>query len=427
MKTEPIRAAVSLLFVTILLLSPATAVRGENWPFWRGPGRDGVSHEKDIPAKWSKTQNVAWRLPLPGRAGATPIIWENRIFLTSVDGDDLVLMCVSTEGKPFWKRVVGRGNKLVKGAEGDSASPSPSTDGKHVWAFFSNGALGCFDLDGNKVWSFNAQDRFGRFDIAFGLTSTPVLDGDRLYLQFIHSGGAKVVALDKHTGDTLWQQRRPSDAYAECEHSYASPTLYRDAQREYLLTHGADYIVAHSLKDGGELWRCGGFHPQAGYDPSLRFVASPLAVPGLIVVPSAKNGFLFGLKVDGKGNITGKPQYRHWTFDTTPDVSCPLVVDGLVYLCSKTGVLICLDRRTGQQYYQRRTHGYQHRASPIYADGKIFLTARDGHVSVVATGRKFKLLAGNDIGEDTAASPAVSDRRIYLRSFDALYAIGQAN
>lgn len=159
--------------------------------------------------------------------------------------------------------MVGTGNKDVRGDEGNSAAPSPCTDGKHVWTFMANGLLACFTVEGQEVWKLDVQSRYGKLSIAFGLTSTPVLDGERLYLQLIHGEGnpttreAKVVALDKNTGAEVWQHQRASDARAECEHSYASPVLYRDKQREYLLTHGADFVVAHSLKDGSEICAAG--------------------------------------------------------------------------------------------------------------------------------------------------------------------------
>jgi outer membrane protein assembly factor BamB len=300
------------------------------------------------------------------------------------------------------------------------------TDGKHVWAIMGTGDIGCYTLDGKEVWKFNLQDRVGKFNIAFGMTSTPVLDGDRIYLQLLFTGGRHVLALDKNTGKTLWQVERNSDARDECEHSYASPTLYRDGNLEYLLTHGGDYVVAHRLTDGCEIWRCGGLNPPGNYNPTLRFVASPLAVPGLIVVPSAKNGPVLGIDPAVKGNITESEDGHKWRRgENTPDVPSPLVHDGLVYLCRENGTLLVLDAKTGEQVYQERAYSDRYRASPVYADGKIYLTSRDGTVTVVKAGRKFEVLAENKMGESISSSPIISGGRIYLRSFDALYAIGE--
>jgi outer membrane protein assembly factor BamB len=398
--------------------------RAENWPQWRGPQGNGVSQETGLPLRWSKTENVVWRLPLPGPAGATPIVWENRIFLTSAEESDLVVLCVSTDGQLAWKQRLGGDNRPVRGDEGNLASPSPSTDGRHVWAFMGSGDLGCFTVDGQEVWKFNVADRYGKLDIQFGMTSTPLLDGDRLYLQLLHSGASLVIALDKATGREIWKHDRQSDARDECEHSYASPVLYRHNNLELLLTHGCDYVVAHRLTDGGEVWRCGGMNPPGSYNPTLRFVASPVVGPGLVVVPSAKNGPVLALDPAAQGDISQSNESHYWTRESnTPDVPSPLILDGLVYLCREDGTLLCLDAKTGAEYYSKRGHPERYRASPVYADGKIFLTARDGTVSVVKPGRRFELLATNSIQESTTASPVVSGGRLYLRSFDALYAI----
>lgn len=407
------------------LLGVAASVRAENWPQWRGPSNDGISHETDLPVEWSNTKNVAWKLNMPGPAGSTPVVWEDKIFLTSAGpGGDLLLLCIGTDGKNRWERKVTGGDRAVRGDEGNSAAASPLTDGEHVWTFFANGVLACYDFEGQEIWRDDLQKLYGKFQIQFGLTSTPVLDGNRLYLQLLHSGAALVVALDKSTGEEIWKQNRPSDARAECEHSYASPMLYRDNEREFLLTHGCDYIVAHSLSDGHELWRCGGLNPKGRYNETLRFVASPVAVPGLIVVPSAKNGPVLALSPDASGDISDSAQSRLWTkSDNTPDVPSPLVVDGLVYLCHENGVLTCLDAASGKQYYQERAFSDRYRASPVYGDGKIYLSARGGVVTVVEAGRDFEILSSNDMGEPMSASPAISGGRIYFRTFEALYAI----
>ena len=403
-----------------------------DWPQWRGARLDGVSDEIDLPTKWSKTENVAWRLAMPGAAGSTPVITGDRIFVTSVSGSDLLLLCVGTDGTEQWRRTVATGNTDVRGDEGNSASPSACTDGKHVWTVMANGMCGCYTLDGEQVYLFNLQDRYGPFEIAFGMTSTPVLDNGRLYFQFIHGEGnpdtreAMVVCLDAATGNEIWKQPRITGAAKENEHSYASPMLYRDNEREFLITHGGDYVMAHSLKDGVELWRCC-LNPQgASYHPTLRFVASPLATPGMIVVPSAKGQEVLCLRPDIQGDVSDDAAALHWKRDTgTPDVPSPLYHDGLVYLCRENGNLVCVDAKTGEEFYEERTTRDRHRASPLYADGKVYLTARNGVITVVKPGRKFEIIAQNDLGEAISASPAVANGRIYLRTFEALYAIGK--
>jgi outer membrane protein assembly factor BamB len=426
------RRVVAVVGGGLLSAALVTQALADNWPQWRGPNLDGVSREKDLPVQWSKTENVLWRLPLPGPAGATPVVWGDRLYLTSVDGDQLVLLCVSTDGKELWRRVVGTGNRDVRGDEGNSASPSPSTDGKHVWAFMANGLLACYTVDGEEVWKLNLQDRYGKFNIAFGMTATPVLDNGRLYVQLIHGEGnpetreAVVVCLNAADGKEIWKVDRPSDARDECEHSYASPVIYRDKEREFLLTHGADYVVAHSLEDGKELWRCGDLNPKGKYNPTLRFVASPVCAEGLIVVPTAKGGPVVCIKPDAKGDITDNEAAFYWKRPRdTPDVPSPLIVDGLVYFCRENGVVICLDGKTGSQHYEKPTIRDRHRASPVYADGKIYTAARNGNIAVLKAGPEFELLSTNDMEESISSSLVIANGRIYVRTFDALYAIGK--
>lgn len=407
---------------------------GENWPGWRGPAGNGVSSEKNLPVEWSPTQNVAWKLALPGSAGASPVVWGDRIFLTSVnEAGDLLLIAIDTNGKELWQKKVSSGNKAARGDEGNSASPSPVTDGQHVWAFMGDGTLGCYSVSGDELWKFNMQDRYGKFSIQFGMSSTPVLEDGVLYFQLIHGEGnpttreAVVVALEGASGKQLWKVDRPSDAEAENEHSYASAMMYHDGATKLLLTHGADFIVAHDLKDGHEVWRCGGLNrrddPSLRYDPTLRFVASPVSIPGLIIAPSAKGHPVLAIKGNGKGDITNEADKHLWTWKKTPDVPTPVIVDDLVYLCMENGNLTVLEVKTGKEVYTQATHRMRHRASPVYGDGKLYLTARDGKVHVIQAGREFKILAVNDLGEDQSSSPAISNGTIYMRTFQHLWAI----
>jgi outer membrane protein assembly factor BamB len=413
------------LAALLLAAVAAPAARAENWPQWRGPHNDGVSAETNVPAEWGEGTNIAWKLPLPGMGGSTPILWGERIFLTSEDGDDLVLMCVGTDGKERWKRKVGTGKLRYRGNEGNGASASPSTDGQHVWCFFGTGDLACFDLDGKEVWHFNAQDRYGKFKTYHGFHTSPLLDGDRLYLQLIHSNAARVLALDKATGKEVWNVERKSDGHTENEHSYASPVMWRKGDKAYLVTHGNDYAIGHRLEDGAEIWRVGDLNPKARYNAFLRFVASPVATPDLIVIPTAKDHPVVGLRPEATGMVRAGSKFERWRLPRgTPDVPSPLVHDGLVYLCRENGFLTCLDAKTGKQHYSERVHNYKHRASPVYADGKVYLTAHDGTVTVVKAGPKFEKLATNKLPDNISASPVVSGGRIYLRGYGALYAVG---
>jgi len=437
----------------------STPVRADNWPQWRGPHNNGVCEEKNLPTKFDKALNLVWRFPLPGPASSTPAIWGDHIYLTSPEKDtlprlkpgpqargrrgpggrrgqaeqqDLLLMCLSTDGHELWRHAVGHSNRNVMMDEGNLCSPSPVTDGEHVWTLMGTGNLACYDPSGKEVWKLDLEAKYGPFKYSYGLASTPLLDGDRLYFQFIHgqqtthpTNEGFVLALDKTTGKEIWKQMRITDGYRENQHSYASPMIYDDGKMRLLLTHGDDYIIAHRLDTGKEVWRCGGINPKENYNETLRLVASPAVEDGTIIVPSAKRGPVIALRGEGNGDITGSKDFQIWKRSRgTPDVPSPLIHDGLVYLDGEMGVLTVLDAKSGDEIYQKHTVDVRHRASPVYADGKVYLTSHEGDVTVIAAGRHYKLLEKNELGETISASPAISNGRIYFRTYDALWAVG---
>ncbi|MGI9471406.1 MAG: PQQ-binding-like beta-propeller repeat protein [Rubripirellula sp.] len=423
---------ITFLFAPLIVVLGTGECLSDNWGSWRGPTRNGISMETGLPTEWSPGKNVAWRVDLPGPAGATPVVWGDQIFLTTIEGESLLLLCFGRDGKEQWRREVGKGNKDARGDEGNSASPSPITDGKHVWSFMGTGDLACFTVSGDPVWRADLQERYGEFDIAFGMSATPVLHDGRLFVQLIHGDGkpetqeAIVVAMDAKTGDHLWKVDRVTGAERENEHSYASPILYDYGDTTLLITHGADYTVAYSPADGKEIWRLGGLNPHGrSYHPTLRFVASPAAAEGIVVCPTAKKGPVFAVAPDKRGDLTDSDAILWVRDEHTPDVPSPLILDDLVYLCRENGMLLVLDRKTGDEVYMERTHSHRHRASPVYADGHLYLTARDGKITVVKTGREFEIVAQNDTGEAMSASPVLSNGTIYLRTFDGLWAIRQ--
>ena len=433
------RRIAALAFTLVFFLASAGAAHADNWPHWRGPNDDGISRETDLPATWSLAKNMAWTASLPGMGSSTPAIWGDRIFLSSEDGSNVVLLCLDTKGKQLWKTPIaaGTGKKRFMRDEANLASSSPNTDGNHVYAFFGTGDFVCCDFDGKIVWRFNAQDRYGKFKIQHGIHITPVLDGNRLYLSLLHSGGWWIVALDKSSGKEVWKAWRNTDATDECEQAYASPVLWRDGKDKYLVVLGCDYATAHRLTDGGEIWRVGDLNPKQSYNRMFRIIATPAATADIIVVPSARDGPVVGVKPEAKGFVkTGGPQER-WRLvgkgpgplSKTPDVPAPLIHDGLVYLVREykreSGALICVDAKTGKELYYESIHPARYRASPVYADGKIYLAARDGTVTVVKAGPRFEVLAVNQMPDQITASPAIANGRVYIRGFKALYAISQ--
>jgi outer membrane protein assembly factor BamB len=405
-------------------LACAAAAEADDWPAWRGPKRDGVSAERGLPEKWSADSGVLWKIPLPAAAGATPVVAGGSVFVASpsADGSKALLLCIGTDGKPRWERAIAEGVKDSK----NLASASPTTDGKHVWAYCATGDLACFSVGGDPVWKANLQQRYGRFRLGFGMTTTPLVHDGTLYVQLIHSGGARVAALDAATGAERWTSDRKSDGVDECEHSYASIQLWSGGGRATLVSHGNDYAVGHDPKDGAELWRLGDLNPKESYNRTLRFVSSPVATESLIVVPTAKNGQVVGLDPAARGKVDrANAGHERWRLPSgTPDVASPLLYDGLVYLAGTNGQVTCLDAATGKPLYRERSGGNSHYASPVAGDGKVYLAGRDGAVVVLAAGRTFKVLSVNKLGDPLDASPAVSDGRLYLRGSGHLWAVG---
>lgn len=430
---KAISAVICQILILLISATLLPACHADNWPQWRGVDFTSVSGEASVPAECNKDENLLWRVPMPGPAGASPIVWGDNAFVTSVDGGKLVLLCVGvTTGQVKWQRAIQGVNKPSRDSA-NSASPSPSTDGRHVWAMMGNGMLVCYTVEGKKVWQNNLQKTYGKFNIQFGMSTTPILDKGKLYLALMHgdrkdkkTSVGQVIALDAETGEEIWMQLRKTDGVDENKHSYASPTIYRDDTREMLITHGADYVIGHALDDGAELWRCGGFNPHgSSYNPTLRLVSSPVCGPGIIVAPTAKRGPVLGLKVDLLGDVTEDPDALHWKMKKgTPDVASPVVFDGLVYLAGEKGDLTCVDAATGDIKYRKRLLADRHRSTPVAADGKIFMVDRKGTVFVVKAGEKLEVLSENKLGEETTASPAISSGRIFIRTHKALYAFG---
>ncbi|MEM8995278.1 MAG: PQQ-binding-like beta-propeller repeat protein [Acidobacteriota bacterium] len=399
---------------------------------------DGLTAEEGLPTTWGSGEdgstNILWRLDLPGWAASSPVVWGDQIFLTSTEKgkDALWVLAVGRDGKERWRRPVDAGSIEVFeqfAHETNVAAPSPVTDGEHVYALFGTGQLISFTADGKKVWDAHLGERYGAPNMFFGLSTSPLVVGDSLVIQLLHTDAQLVVAVDKGTGKELWKHERATDATGECLHAYTSVVPFRsaDGEVESLLVHGADYLTAHSPSDGAEQWRYGTLNPKDNYNSFFRLVSTPVSADGLIITPTAKRGPVFGLR-PGEAPAEGPhtPDLA-WKLDAgTPDVPSPILAGGLVYLAGENGRLTVLDAKTGERVYAERVHQGPHRGSPVLGDGKLYLAAADGTVSVVKAGREFEILAKNKVDAGRlAASPAISRRTIFLRTAEALFAVGE--
>ena len=411
----------------LLTLAGTSVVKGENWGQWRGGSFDSVSGEPGANAKTSPIESELWKFKLPGSAGASPVVWGDHVFVSTTDGDVLQLICLNTNGKKRWQRVLP-GVSTAAMDNSNSASPSPITDGQHVWVMMGNGAMACYDFDGKEIWSKDIQEVYGKFSILFGMSTTPVLHAGRLYLTLIHgvhktktTSEGKLICLDAVSGEEIWQVLRKTKAIYECKHSYTSPIIVGEGDSAVLVVHAADYTTGHRLADGEELWRLAGINPTGeNYNRTLRLVASPVEHQGLMVVPTAKNGPVIGYKISG----TNKPEHV-WTMKHgTPDVASPVAYEDCVFLARETGVMTILDASSGEVLKKKRMFAGKHRSTPVVFDGKLIVVGRNGTVSVFKADKNVELISERKLHEQSVASPAVAGGRVYVRTAKALYAFG---
>jgi outer membrane protein assembly factor BamB len=410
-----------LLILFLALTLPALA---DNWPQWRGPTMNGISSETHLPVKWTTEENIAWKLPLPGRSGSTPIIWKDLIFLQVTDGDNIELWCVDrTKGTPVWKNHLGGGN--VRMRKHNMSSPSPATDGNTVWVMTGTGILKALDFKGKELWVRDIQKDYGPFGLNWGYASSPLLHEDSLFIQVLHGmktdDPSYVMRLDKKTGKTLWKVERPTDAIRESPDSYTTPAIWRQGKQMELVVTGGDVVTGHDLATGKELWRMKGLNPQN--NPAYRIVASPVVHDELVYAPTRVRPLL-AIRGGGRGDVT--ESHRVWSFDQGPDVPTPVTDGTYFYIIRDNGTVFCLDAKTGKEIWggQRIKPG-AYSSSPVLADGKIYATSEDGVTTVLKAGPEFAVLAENSLADYCLSSPAVSDGQIFIRTDGFLFAIGQ--
>ncbi len=270
----------------VLLITLSTSVAAENWPHWRGPNGDGVSRETGLPTNWSATNGVAWRIPMPGRSGATPIIWGETVFLNVAEEGDLQLWALDRkDGSSKWKRFVSGGDHRKQ--KQNMSTPSPVTDGAHVWIVTGTGILKSFDFEGNERWSRDIQKDYGKFGLGYGYASSPLLFEGGLYVPVLHGmetdDSSYLLRIDGAMGKTTWRVERPTDAIRESPDAYITPALLEyEGKLEIVLT-GGDVVTGHDLETGKELWRAHGLNPTN--QPNYRIIASPVVMDGVIYAP----------------------------------------------------------------------------------------------------------------------------------------------
>lgn len=432
-----------LFLLSLLALIPLDSLLAENWPNWRGPHFNGASTEKDLPTVFSKTQGVAWETTLPGEGASTPVVWDDSIFLTSVDekADAVVGICLSAKsGKILWSVPFGKGVRIDE--RSTYAGSSPVTDGKTVWFFSGNGDLAAYDFEGNQLWHRNIEKDYGDFAFQWTFSSSPQLYHGLLYLQVLQrdtpvngrglTNGpieSYLLALDPATGETKWKHVRPSDALQESREAFSTPIPVMHDGREELVISGGDCLTGHDPATGKELWRWGTYNPQQiGH---WRLVPSPVYGQGVHLVCAPKGDPIYAIKAGGSGSLFDSAKL--WASEgkeVTADVPTPLFYDGYFYILNgRNKFLSCVHPISGNIIWSRKIDAKTKlESSPTGADGKIYFMSQLGEVFVYSSGADGgEVLNATTFGSTQSvnirASIVPANKKLYIRTDNVLYAI----
>ena len=433
-------ACAGLIFLLAAMDPPSAQVpvAERYWPQWRGPHANGISKQAKPPTVWSETRNLRWKVEIPGRGSASPIVWNDRIFLLTavpvgLTGDAqhaprggmkprgvhrfTVLAIERKTGKTIWERVA-REQEPHEASHTDNgtwASSSAVTDGEFVYAYFESFGLYKYDMNGTLIWEKDLGDK--RMRSEFGEGSTPALHGNTLVIVWDHlnGDGSFVVALDKRDGKELWRVARD-----EID-TWATPLILEVNGRAQAIVPAMNRIRSYDLASGAVVWEGDGL--------TMNPIPSPVYEDGLVILMSGFRGNdLRAVKLaEAKGNIDGTSAVA-WSFDRdTPYVPSPILVNGILYfLKTNSGILSAFDAKTGKPHYQnqRMENLPNVFASPVAADGRIYFAGREGATLVLKAGPTYEVLATNQLDDGFDASPALVDGDIYMRGYKYLYAIG---
>jgi outer membrane protein assembly factor BamB len=384
----------------------------EYWPRWRGPSGQGLVTATGYPDRWSATESVRWKVPVPGSGNSSPVIWGDRIFLTTAyeGGRRVALLAFRrTDGSRLWEMPVPSNGAEPVHRKNGHASATPVTDGERVYASFGIHGLVAADMNGKLLW----HARVGMLDNYHGTAGSPVLHGDAVILYQDAGNGSFVAAFDKRTGKTRWRTARRETV------GWGTPIVIRAGGRDELIIHSQHRVYAYDPATGRPLWTVTG--------NTFEVIPTPLVAHGLVICSSGRAGPTMAIRPGGSGDVTA----THVAWSTprgSPFVPSGIVVGDVLYLVNDMqSILTAFEARTGTLLYQNRLGAARREgfsASPVAVDGKVFFTNDDGETFVLQAGREFKLLHVNQLGEPTYASPALVGGRWYVRTASSLVAIG---
>jgi outer membrane protein assembly factor BamB len=414
----------------LAFLAFVNAAVAANWPAWRGENGLGIAQESKLPLKWSATENVLWKVPLPERGNSTPVVWKDKIFLTQAVDERRTVMCLDRQsGKTLWQSGTSYNEKEETHETNPYCSASPVTDGERVIAWFGSAGVFCYDMNGKELWRVD----LGKQSHIWGFASSPLIHGDLCIMYFGPGEGAALVALDKGTGKEKWrtkeppvQQRARTDGFRGQKDgvicSFSSPILAEASSRTELVMSYPQLVCAYDPKTGKELWRCDGLNEL--------IYTSPIAGEGVVVAMGGFLGTTVAVKGGGKGNVTGT--HRLWRHERTKNrLGSGVVYNGHVYILNTEGIAECLDLQTGKTLWQERVKGAGPKSeswsSMVLAGDRIYVLNQSGDTVVLKAAPKFEVLAVNPLeNELTNSSHAISDGQIFIRTHKHLWCIGES-
>lgn len=428
------------------LLSPASLL-ADNWPQFRGPNFNGFTDETNLPATWSTTENVVWSTDLPGASAASPIVWEDKVFVSSTDASDdsLLAMCIDrTTGEVLWKHKVAEG--LRRDSRSNFAAPSPATDGEVVVFFYGSGPMVAYDLNGNELWKRDITEDYGDFAFLWTFSTSPLLYDGRLYLQVLQrdtdvSGRgftdrpneSYLLALEPRTGRELWRVVRPSKAKVESREAFTTPIPFQHEGRDELLVIGGDALTGHDPDTGKELWRWGTWNPErTGH---WRLVPSPVAGGGVILACAPKNHPIYAIKAGLVGDYSNDKRAIAWTSVdpkvVSSDVPTPAFAYGAFFILNKDRKMLCrVDPKSGEIQWQTAVpRKSEFEASPLVADGKIYIIDFDSRVAVYDA-KSGDMLSEIEMSQrrdsdKTRSSIVAAHGQLFIRTTDKLYCLAK--
>jgi outer membrane protein assembly factor BamB len=389
-----------------------------DWPQWRGPEANSVADGCTLPTEWDQSRNIRWSLELPGWGTSSPVIYGDRLFVTSqvVEGGrkSLLTLCFRRDtGQELWRRDFGMGVDQRTNPKSDLAVNTPAVTADAVYVAFGNSDIARYSHDGELIWVTRYMDVFGDPRMAWGYGVSPVVLPDSVLLPWDHhKGPCYLIGLDKRNGSMIWKNPRPIGT------SHATPLLVRHHGQADILAPGKNRLTAYDAATHDELWQYGeGEGPFNG-----EIVVSPVYGDGVVFLQLWRQSPIHAIRLNGNR----QPPRQLWVSERPgPQEPSPLYYRGLVYAWMDNGVLVCLEGKTGKEIYRKRVGGAAN-SSPIGSGGHVYLSDTDGATYVIKAGPQFQLVAINQLGERITASPAVSGNRLYYRTDSHLYCIGNA-